>query len=234
MATRYPYFGRNYERGRAGRRYTEDEERGYEPRSRYYGGSGREERGFLDRTTDEVRSWLGDEEAERRRRQDERGYRRGEDPLRELRAGDLMTSNVACVRPDDSVERAARVMQGCECGAVPVVGNDGRLIGIITDRDITVRLVARGIDIRRARVDDCMTDEAFACHVNDPIIGCMRTMSRHQIRRVPIVDDRDRVIGIVSQSDLVRHAGEHPGSGERRAMADVLCAVSEPTHVSYR
>ena len=79
-----------------------------------------------------------------------------------------------------------------------------------------------------------MTGEAFACHVNDSIEGCMRTMSRHQIRRLPIVDDRDRVVGIVSQGDLARHAGLHPRQGERRAMADVLCAVSEPTHTAYR
>jgi CBS domain-containing protein len=121
-----------------------------------------------------------------------------------------------------------------DCGALPVVDRDGRLIGMITDRDITMRLVARGMDARRARVGDCMTEEAFACHAYDSIESCMRTMSRHQVRRIPIVDDRDRVIGIVSQSDLAQHAGHHPGRGERRAMADVLCAVSAPTHVPYR
>jgi CBS domain-containing protein len=127
-----------------------------------------------------------------------------------------------------------RLVRECDCGAIPVVDNDGRLIGMVTDRDITVRLVARGADIRRAFVDDCMTDEAFACNVNDSIDDCMRTMSRHQIRRLPILDDRDRVMGIVSQSDLARHAGEHPVRGERRAMTDVLCVVSEPTHMPYR
>jgi CBS domain-containing protein len=239
MATRYS----DYERERYGRSYSDEQDRGYEPRARSYGERGREDRGFIDRTSDEVRSWFGDEEAERRRRMDERADKRqyregryGRRPrlLRDIRARDVMTRNVMTVHPADSVERAARLMRECDCGAIPVVDNDGRLIGMVTDRDITVRLVARGADIRRAFVDDCMTDEAFACNVNDSIDDCMRTMSRHQIRRLPILDDRDRVMGIVSQSDLARHAGEHPVRGERRAMTDVLCVVSEPTHMPYR
>jgi CBS-domain-containing membrane protein len=239
MAIRYS----DYERNQYGRRYSEEEDRGYEPRGRNYGGRGREDRGLIERTSDEVRSWFGDEAAERRRRMDEltdeRGYRgeryrRGPRRLGDLRARDVMTGNVIMVHPADAVERAARLMREYDCGAVPVVDDDDRLIGMVTDRDITVRLVARGVDVRRAFVDDCMTDEAFACNVNDSIETCMRVMSRHQVRRLPIVDERGRVVGIVSQGDLARHAGERPGRGERRAMADVLCAVSEPTHAPYR
>jgi CBS domain-containing protein len=145
-----------------------------------------------------------------------------------------MTRNTVTVHPDDTVERAARLMGECNCGALPVVDSNGRLIGMMTDRDITVRITGRGIDPRRGRVDECMTDETFACHANDSIKGCMREMSRHQIRRLPIVNDRYQVVGIVSQADLARHAGAYQGRGERRAMADVLCAVSEPTHAPYR
>ncbi|HXG94213.1 MAG TPA: CBS domain-containing protein [Blastocatellia bacterium] len=215
MERRYANYERSYERGN-------------------YGGRGREERGLIDRATDEVKSWFGDERAERRRRMDERNNWRDQNPLRDLRAGDVMTRDVVCVRPDEPLDYAAQMMQECDCGALPVIDRAGRLLGMITDRDITIRAVARGLDVRRARVGDCMTDEAFACNVNDAIEDCMRAMSRHQVRRIPIVDDRDRVVGIVSQSDLARHAGEHPGYGERRAMANVLCAVSEPTHAPYR
>ncbi|HUE82852.1 MAG TPA: CBS domain-containing protein [Pyrinomonadaceae bacterium] len=105
---------------------------------------------------------------------------------------------------------------------------------MITDRDITVRLVARGEDTRRARVAECMTDEAFACHQSDGIEDCMRTMSRHQVRRLPIVDNNRRVVGIVSQSDLARYAGGHPGRAGRRDVADVVCAVSKPSDAAYR
>jgi CBS domain-containing protein len=152
----------------------------------------------------------------------------------ETRVRDVMTLDVACVRPHDSVEYAARLMRERNCGAIPVVDRDGRLTGMITDRDIAVRLVARGSDIRRARVDDCMTDEGFACLDTDSINNCMRSMSRNQVRRMPIVDSDGRVVGIVSQSDLAHHAEEHRGSGERRAVADVLCAVSERSALSYR
>ena len=79
-----------------------------------------------------------------------------------------------------------------------------------------------------------MTREAIACHADDPLRECMRQMSRHQIRRLPVVNDRGQVIGMLSQSDLARHAGVYSGRGERRALANVMCAVSEPTHVSHR
>jgi CBS domain-containing protein len=202
-----------------------------------------EDRGLIERAGDEVRSWFGDEEAERRRRTDyrrdlqrDREGRYGRSPydLNNVRAGDVMTRNVVTVHPNDTVERAARLMSEFNCGALPVVDGGGRLIGMVTDRDLTIRIAGRGKDVRRARVDECMTHESFACHANDSLKDCMRQMSRHQIRRLPIVNDRYQVIGIVSQADLARHARAYQGRGERRAMADVLCAISEPTYTPYR
>ncbi|HYJ91937.1 MAG TPA: CBS domain-containing protein [Pyrinomonadaceae bacterium] len=227
------------------------------------------DRGWLDRTADEVSSWFGDEEAERRRRMDEnrergrerasrrrefmdRGPRdyqaegsrysnmsapeyinRDRGNWRELRAGDAMTTRVATVYADDPVEHAARIMGECDCGAIPVVDWQHRMIGMITDRDITIRLVGNGVDTMDARVGDCMTKDVFACHVKDGLQNCMRTMSHHKIRRVPVVDDRNRVVGIISQADIAQHAAENAGMGERRALSDVICAVTEPTSSSY-
>jgi CBS domain-containing protein len=99
---------------------------------------------------------------------------------------------------------------------------------MLTDRDIAVRLVADEAYTQSATVADCMSEGAYACHANDPIVECMRQMSRHRVRRLPVVNDRGQVIGVISQSDLARHAGAYPGRGERRAVADVLCAISEP------
>jgi CBS domain-containing protein len=222
------------------------------------------DRGWWDRATDEVSSWLGDEQAERRRRTDARreggrggqrnfgrqnygGYSEDYYPAesgyysskayrrnwRELRAGDVMTHDVVTVHPNDSVQNAAQLMAECDCGAVPVVDWQGRMLGMITDRDITIRVVAAGADLAFSRVGDCMTDEAFACHVGDSLVNCMRVMSRHQIRRIPIVDDRNRVVGIISQGDLAQHASEHSGRGEKRALSEVVCAVSEPSEGSH-
>jgi CBS domain-containing protein len=205
------------------------------------GGYRAEKRSFIDRATDEVASWFGDEDAERRRRMDElegekchKEQRRQSHWPSDVRARDVMTRTVVCVTPYDKVEHAALIMRECDCGSLPVVNKEGRLRGMVTDRDITVRLVAERIDMRRARVADCMTGEAFFCHENDSIEECMRRMAIHQVRRLPVVDDRNRVVGIVSQGDLAQHAGEHPGWGERRAIADAICSISEPTGVAYR
>ncbi len=218
-----------------------------------YSGEGR---GWWDRTTDEVSSWLGDEEAARRREMDERRDKRDDERLHrrsrrypadaapmfgtaesraypssdhweDARARDVMTRDVVRVHPHDTLQYAARMMDGYDCGALPVVDFQNRAIGMITDRDIAIRGVAERVDAGQMTVGDVMSDEIYACHVNDSLKNCMRSMSRHQVRRMPIVNDRNRIAGIVSQADIARHA-KGSRSGERRAVADVLCAVSEP------
>jgi CBS domain-containing protein len=223
-------YGRNAYGGRL-------DERGLERHQRRT-----EERDFFDRAGDEVRTWFGDEGAERRRRMDEwtDEKRQHAEQLRrtrwpdEMRVHHLMTQKVACISPYDSIAQAARLMRECDCGALPVLDRGGRLVGMITDRDIAVRLVAQGVDTRQARVAHAMTGEAFACHVDDTLEECMRHMSRHQVRRLPVLDDRNRIVGMISLGDLAQHASEHPGWGERRAITDMLCAVSESTSRAHR
>ena len=99
-----------------------------------------------------------------------------------------MTRRVASVHPASSVERAARLLEDCDCGALPVVGDNGVLVGIVTDRDIVVRIVARGRDVRTAIVADCMSERVFACYADESVAECMEQMSRHRVRRMPIVD----------------------------------------------
>jgi transcriptional regulator of acetoin/glycerol metabolism len=104
------------------------------------------------------------------------------------------------------VENAARLMGELDCGALPVVDSSGRLIGIIACSDITTRLIARGITVQYAQVSDCMTHQAFACSLDSSTIeDCMHAMSWHQVKRMPIVDNDHRVIGIISMSDVARH-----------------------------
>lgn len=139
-----------------------------------------------------------------------------------LTARDLMTASVVTVRPEDSVESAARLMSEVECGALPVVDSSGRLIGIISNGDITTRLIARRISVPHAQVSDCMTDQAFACSVESSAETCIRAMSWHQVKRIPIVDHDHRVIGIVSMSDVARYLCEQNEGGPRVGLADVL------------
>lgn len=221
-------------------RYRSDVNYGRNWEQDYYGNR---DRGFFDRAGDEVRSWFGDEEADHRRRRDEfeteRRSRQGEHWSRptsyaDVRACHVMTSNVTTVMPHEPVQRAARLMRECDCGSLPVVNNDGRLVGMITDRDIAMRLVARGLDIRHAVVADCMTSRSFACHANDHLENCLQQMARHQIRRLPIVNSHDQVIGIISQADLARHADAWQGRGQRRQFAETVSEISEPNSNAYR
>ena len=132
-----------------------------------------------------------------------------------LSTRDLMTTPVATVRPEESVENAARLMSGLDCGALPVVDNSGRLIGIVACSDITTRLIARGIAVQYAQVSDCMTDQAFACSVDCSIEDCIHAMSWHQVKRMPIVDSDHRVIGMISMADVARYVCEHRDQGPR-------------------
>jgi CBS domain-containing protein len=154
--------------------------------------------------------------------------------LDDIRAHELMTRRVATVHPASSVERAARLMAECDCGGLPVVGDNGVLVGMVTDRDVVVRVVARGREVRNAIVADCMTEHVYACYANESIAECMRQMARHRVRRMPIVDERGRLIGILAQADLARHAVHHPIPEERRTLAQVVGEVSEPAHPNRR
>jgi CBS domain-containing protein len=148
--------------------------------------------------------------------------------LADLRAHDLMTRRVATVHPPSTVDRAARLLEECDCGSLPVVSDNGVLVGMVTDRDIVTRIVARGREVRSAIVADCMTEHVFACYANETVGECMRQMAHHRVRRMPIVDERGRLIGILAQGDLARHARQNAVADEGRAVAEVLGEVSQP------
>jgi CBS domain-containing protein len=109
-----------------------------------------------------------------------------------------------------------------------VVGDNGVLVGIVTDRDIVLRVVARGRDARNALVADCMTERVVACYGEESVAECMRQMAQHQVRRLPIVDQRGHLVGILAQGDLARHARNHPNDEDHRALTTVVAAVSQP------
>ena len=157
----------------------------------------------------------------------------GQDFVR-LCVGEVMTPHVVTVEAHESVERAAYLMEECDCGALPVVNEKGELTGMVTDRDIALRVVGRARDAARSSVADCMSEKAYFCHVGQRVLDCMRQMSHHQVRRIPIVDDERHVVGIVSQADLARRASTHPASDDQRAVADTLSSVSEPSSPYYR
>jgi len=117
------------------------------------------------------------------------------------RVREVMTPNPQCVSEKDSIMDAARIMQSADTGAVPVV-NGKKIVGMITDRDIVVRLIAEGKDIQKAHVSEAMTKSVRKVDEDSPIDSVVELMSKAQIRRVPVVNSNDEIVGIVSLADL--------------------------------
>ena len=134
---------------------------------------------------------------------------------------DIMTRNVECVWPDDTLQEAALKMKELDVGPMPVCDYD-RVVGMLTDRDITVRAVAEGRDPRSTRVRDVMTRNVVSCSEDDAVEEAARLMQERQIRRLLVLDRDKRLIGIVSLGDLAAEA-EDP-----YRMAEVLQDVSVP------
>ena len=116
-----------------------------------------------------------------------------------------MTRNPKSVKPTDTVEQVAQVMIDQDTGIVPVVDND-RLLGVITDRDIVVRLVGKGADLKSAQAREVMSDDVECVTEKDTLDDVLRLMGEHQIRRVPVVGRNDALVGIISMADLAREA----------------------------
>jgi CBS domain-containing protein len=123
-----------------------------------------------------------------------------------MKIQDIMTKEPATVTPGTTVRDAAKLMRGEDTGILPVVESETsrKLVGVITDRDIAIRVVADGRD-SNTRVNEVMTSSRLATlHPDADVNELMKTMADEQVRRVPIVDDRGTLVGIVAQADLVR------------------------------
>lgn len=122
-----------------------------------------------------------------------------------MKASELMTAQPVSCSPGDSIQDAAKLMDAYDVGSLPVVegGDNTRLTGIVTDRDITVRAVAIGrFD---ARVADVMTGNPSTVGKDDDVDTVARIMAEEQVRRIPVVDERGAVIGMIAQADLALH-----------------------------
>lgn len=118
----------------------------------------------------------------------------------------VMTGSPACCTPEASLEEAARLMLECDCGEIPVVDGLDTLIplGVITDRDITCRSIAEGRNPLQMSVLDCMTSPALTCSTDMSLEECLEVMQQNQIRRVPVVDEKGRLCGIVAQANIAQ------------------------------
>ena len=136
-----------------------------------------------------------------------------------MKVSEVMTREVATVRPEEPVQRAASFMLTADAGSIPVTEGD-RLIGMITDRDIAVRGVAKGHG-PDTPVRDLMSGEVICARIDEEVEEVATRMSEAQVRRLPVIDQQERLCGIVSLGDLAREA-------DPDAAGQALEGVSEP------
>jgi CBS domain-containing protein len=133
-------------------------------------------------------------------------------------ARDIMTGGVECAQTTDTLVDAARKMRDLGVGALPICGEDDRLHGMVTDRDIVVHCVAEGSDPSATQVESVAEGKPVTIGADDSIEETLRTMSEHQVRRLPVIDG-DRLVGIVSQADVARNVTDE-------LVGDLVAAIS--------
>lgn len=139
-----------------------------------------------------------------------------------MQVRDIMTENPACCAPETSLEDVARMMADKDCGEIPVLDERGRPLGVVTDRDIACRAVARGKDPGSTAARDVMTGSVITTTPDASLEDCLARMEQNQIRRVPVVDENGVCRGMISQADIARTAPEHE-------TAELVRDVSQPT-----
>jgi CBS domain-containing protein len=151
-----------------------------------------------------------------------------------MRVEQLMTKTVQSCRPHDSLEHAAQLMWSYDCGCLPVCAADGvsGVVGVVTDRDICMRALFQGKPLHGLRVADAMATQIVACHPSDAVADAEIAMRKAQVRRVPVVDEQNALVGIVSLADLAREADReqtapHPEVTEEE-ITDTLAAICVP------
>jgi CBS domain-containing protein len=117
-------------------------------------------------------------------------------------ARDVMTPDPACCSPDTTLDQVAKMMVQNNCGEIPVVDVNDHPVGVVTDRDIVCRVVADGKNPMAYAAESCMSQPVVTVHANDTLDDVVATMEKHQIRRVPVVDERGCCAGIISQADV--------------------------------
>jgi CBS domain-containing protein len=137
-------------------------------------------------------------------------------------ARDVMTPNPACCGLNTTLDEVAKLMVANDCGEIPVVDAAEQPIGVITDRDIVCRVVAEGKNPMGYTAETCMSQPVVTVSADAPLDEVITTMEKHQIRRVPVVDERGSCAGIVSQADIAWTGGEH-------SVAELVREVSRET-----
>lgn len=144
----------------------------------------------------------------------------------------VMTREPVTCRPEDSESHAARRMWDNDCGVLPVVDSGGRLVGIVTDRDLCMGAYTQGRALGEMDVSHAMSTDLRSCRPGEELDDALETMSDARVRRLPVVDEQDRLVGILSLNDVFREIADMPdGKDKKRLMksaVECMAAICEP------
>ncbi len=126
------------------------------------------------------------------------------------KCNDIMTKQLIYCVPGDTVSRAAQLMEREDIGPVLIVenGQNNKLVGIVTDRDLALKVVGEERDTRTTKVEEVMSRNIVSCHANDDVDKATDLMEQYQLRRIPVVDSESRLVGIISQADVATRIGD--------------------------
>jgi CBS domain-containing protein len=132
------------------------------------------------------------------------------------KARDVMTKELIYASPQDTVSHVAELMKMEDIGPVLIVDNEEsrRLVGIVTDRDLVLKVIAEGQDPKTTRVEEVMSKKLVTCRADDDVENAMKAMAQYQLRRIPVVEDDNRLVGIISQADIATRVGEPERTAE--------------------
>lgn len=149
-----------------------------------------------------------------------------------MKVGQLMNTVVYACRPFDSLERAAQLMWDHDCGVLPIVDGDSKVIGMLTDRDICMAAMTQGRALREILVNIPMATAIVSCRASDSIADVEQRMRESRVRRLPVLDDSGKLIGMIALNDIAREAyREVSGDAEELDTADVgvtLAVIGQP------
>ena len=152
-----------------------------------------------------------------------------------MRVEQLMTKQVQCCRPEDTLEYAAQMMWDHDCGCLPVCGGNGsiKIVGMITDRDITMCALFQGKPLRELCVSEAMARDVLTCRPGDSLADAEKIMGQGKIRRLPVVDKEESLIGMISLADLAQEAARERTARTQEIteteVGDTLAAICKPT-----
>jgi len=153
-----------------------------------------------------------------------------------MQVRELMSRNIHVCLPGDTLDRAARIMWDHDIGVVPVVDRAHRLLGIVTDRDACMAAYTQNKRLSEISTHDVMSRKIFAVHPEDQLPRALEAMRQAQVRRIPVIDEDETLVGMLTQNDLIREATRELRRGNR-AFADeilqTLSSVSNPRTGSF-